>query len=444
MPRSRPLFDGASVRRVDIGEGVAAIEVRVPGESIVVILAIMPGARGVGIVSPEARRAAWGGRLPGGSTSRGPRALLEGGHVTALGTRSVTIVRENVVRVLGIEGAGVGLLRGEPAPERPYQEAERGDLEARGEALLAGAVAGAIVRRRDAVARAISRAIAKLDRRVKALTTDLSRIGDADAMASRAQWLVAAAARAPRGSHSLAVTDWSTGEPHLLEVPLDPAKSPKEQVEAMFHRARRLKRGAVIAAERLAQATAMTGRLREVLEAVHAAATLPAIEEHFSQARAAAPRDVSAGEGSASPQAGAPRGKQPKGTPYRTFTNRSGERILVGKGAAQNDTLTFQIARPHDLWLHVKGLTGAHVLVPLAKTRECPPELLIDAAHLAAHFSDARGEAVVDVQYVARKYVRKPRGGAPGLVTIEREKVVGVRLEPSRLKALLEAEESAT
>jgi len=45
-------------------------------------------------------------------------------------------------------------------------------------------------------------------------------------------------------------------------------------------------------------------------------------------------------------------------------------------------------ARGHDLWLHAKGRTGAHVVVPLDKGHTCPAEVLIDAAHLAAHFSD--------------------------------------------------------
>ena len=113
----------------------------------------------------------------------------------------------------------------------------------------------------------------------------------------------------------------------------------------------------------------------------------------------------------------------------------------MGRGAAHNDALTFQTARPHDLWLHAKGRTGAHVVVPLAKNHTCPGDVLVEAAHLAAHFSDARDEAVVDVQYASRRHLRKPRGSAPGLVVVDREKVLAVRMEPSLLRALLEREE---
>ncbi len=81
------------------------------------------------------------------------------------------------------------------------------------------------------------------------------------------------------------------------------------------------------------------------------------------------------------------------------------------------------------------------MIVPLAKNQSCPGEVLADAAHLAAHFSDARDEAVVDVQYTARRHLRKPRGSAPGLVVVDREKVIAVRIEAHVLRALLESEE---
>jgi len=168
------------------------------------------------------------------------------------------------------------------------------------------------------------------------------------------------------------------------------------------------------------------------------------------QARKAAPRDfaLSAAGGAIAAERGSPRapswgvgrGVEPS-RPYRIFRGGSGDRILVGRGAAHNDALTFHVARPHHLWLHAKGHAGAHVVVPLEKSRACPSELLVDAAHLAAHFSDARGESVVEVQHTPRRYLRKPRGSAPGLVVVDREKVTVLRVEPERITRLLAAEE---
>ena len=284
---------------------------------------------------------------------------------------------------------------------------------------------------------AIERGLSKVERRIAATRGDLARLGEAETIAAQAQWLVAEASRAPRGARSLKVTDWTTGEPRTLEVPLDPSKPARAQVEAMFQRARRLKRGAKIAEERIARAEETRAKIQRARDAASQAETLEAIEAALLAARAAAPKDVAL-----APQAAGRAGQeQTKSSPFRTFVTPGGARILVGKGAAQNDRLTFQTARPHDMWLHAKDQTGAHVIVPLAKNAQIAPEILVDAAHLAAHFSDARGEAVVDVQYTPRRYLRKPRGSPHGLVVVDREKVMAVRLEPGRVERLLEAEE---
>src|SRR6202023_958055 len=114
------------------------------------------------------------------------------------------------------------------------------------------------------------------------------------------------------------------------------------------------------------------------------------------RARAIAPRDFRAtSPWSDGGRRGAAKGAQPALPPFRVFHGARAARILVGRGAAHNDELTFHVAKPHDLWLHAKGRTGAHVIVPLSKGASCPPDLLADAAHLAAHFSDARAEATV-------------------------------------------------
>lgn len=130
-----------------------------------------------------------------------------------------------------------------------------------------------------------------------------------------------------------------------------------------------------------------------------------------------------------------------KRVPFRAFAARSGRRLLVGKGAADNDALTLKIAKPHDLWLHAKDRTGAHVIVPLEKGQTCPAEDLVDAAHLAAHFSDARDEKAVDIQYTPKRFLRKPKGSAVGAIIVDREKVLPLRLEAPLLRALLEREE---
>jgi predicted ribosome quality control (RQC) complex YloA/Tae2 family protein len=105
----------------------------------------------------------------------------------------------------------------------------------------------------------------------------------------------------------------------------------------------------------------------------------------------------------------------------RIFRSRADETILVGKTARDNHYLTFRVGGPEDFWLHAQGVTGAHVLIRNPDRRRHPDEQsLLDAAVLAAWFSDARSQPRVDVQWTRRKYVRKARGGPPGAVVLKR------------------------
>ncbi len=295
---------------------------------------------------------------------------------------------------------------------------------------------------RSALAEALGRAAKRLARRIAAVNQDLARIAEASATSEQAAWLLAEAARAPRGARVLRVTDWSSGEARPLEFPLDPSKPALGQVEAVFKRAKRLRGGEAVARARLRQAEeehARVATLRARTESAETEEELAAIVGEATSLRIPVPL-ASAADAPRRGMGGKAVRKQER-LPYRAFQSGSGARILVGRGAADNDALTFRVARPYHLWMHAREHTGAHVVVPLPKGRTCPSDLLVDAAHLAAHFSSARGEPVVEIAYAARGHVRKPRGAPPGLVVVDREKVLSLRLEPARLARLLAAEE---
>jgi predicted ribosome quality control (RQC) complex YloA/Tae2 family protein len=110
-----------------------------------------------------------------------------------------------------------------------------------------------------------------------------------------------------------------------------------------------------------------------------------------------------------------------KGKGYRTV-EIEGYSILVGKGDAENDRLTFAVAEPRDFWLHVAGPAGSHVIVknPFALD-ELPKAVAERAAQLAAWHSKARGSrGKVEVHLCRVADVRKPRGFAPGQVLLKR------------------------
>jgi len=94
----------------------------------------------------------------------------------------------------------------------------------------------------------------------------------------------------------------------------------------------------------------------------------------------------------------------------------------VGKADAENDALTFDMADPHDFWLHVAGPAGSHVVVRNPdKLAELPRPVLEAAASLAAWHSKARGSrGKVEVHVCRVSDVSKPRGFAPGEVQLRR------------------------
>jgi predicted ribosome quality control (RQC) complex YloA/Tae2 family protein len=276
----------------------------------------------------------------------------------------------------------------------------------------------------------IVRAKRKLAKRITSISNDLKKIAEAEALAARVQPLLPLAAKTARGAHVLKGTDWTTGEP--IELVLDPAKTAREQLEAIFAKAKRMRRGAPVASSRLAEAERCVAELDAVDALLQIEdADLEALEARMNKVL---PHEVRAASAPVRERTEA------RALPYRTFECASAVRVLVGKGAAHNDELTFHVAKPYHLWMHARGCPGAHVIVPLKRAQNCPADLLIDAAHLAAHFSDARGETTLEITTALRKHVRKPRGAAPGLVVIEREKVVSLRVEPERLAKLLASE----
>jgi predicted ribosome quality control (RQC) complex YloA/Tae2 family protein len=115
------------------------------------------------------------------------------------------------------------------------------------------------------------------------------------------------------------------------------------------------------------------------------------------------------------------------GRSFRTFRCQGWE-ILVGKGARDNDVLTFEVAERGDVWLHVAEWSGSHVVIRVGETHGEPPREVVEfAARLAAWHSKARGaRGKVEVHVCRAGDVRKPPRFAPGKVQLSRWTAVKV------------------
>lgn len=119
-----------------------------------------------------------------------------------------------------------------------------------------------------------------------------------------------------------------------------------------------------------------------------------------------------------------------KGKPYRTV-QFEGFEILVGRSSEDNDHLTFDVAEPGDLWLHVAGGTaGSHVVIKNPDRVDVPRPVIERAAAFAAWYSKARGAPRAEVHYCHARDVSKPRGAPAGLVQLAKWKSIKVAPAP--------------
>ena len=118
----------------------------------------------------------------------------------------------------------------------------------------------------------------------------------------------------------------------------------------------------------------------------------------------------------------------------KRFCSTNGLDILVGRDDESNDALTFSIGRANDIWLHVSGASGSHVILRCQDGGAPDKDSLKEAAALAAWFSKMRSGGKVNVSYCHVKDVRKPRGMPAGKVVIKRAKKLTVR--PALLQEL--------
>lgn len=287
--------------------------------------------------------------------------------------------------------------------------------------------------RKRQLERALSRHVKRLRRKRDAISRDLERAAKAEGLAEQASLLLAHVSQIEPGATHVDLTSWDDPS-RVVHIELDPRQSPTELAQTLFAKSKRLKRGLEVAPRRLEAVD------REL-------AALQTLSERVADMSVSDLGDAlrSHGVPMLEPVEQRRRRRQAGGRlPYRTFAAEDGSIVLVGRGAADNDRLTLRTARPHDHWLHARGVSGAHVVVPLDKGKTCPSETLVDAATLAAYFSDLRGEPVVDVLHTPRRFVRKPKGSAAGSVTLQREKVISVRVESHRLQRLLQAEKKTS
>ena len=95
--------------------------------------------------------------------------------------------------------------------------------------------------------------------------------------------------------------------------------------------------------------------------------------------------------------------------------------ILYGRNNLENDNLTFKVSAKDDYWFHVKDIPSSHIIL---KTSKLTDELIVKSAQVSAYFSKANLGEKVTVDYTLRKNVSKPNGAKPGFVIYVNQKSI--------------------
>lgn len=428
--------------------GLVGLTVWCPGGARRLVVGVGPRVVGVGWAQREpAHRAASTHPLVAALKAHAVGRVVRGAHRDDDDAVWVTLGAENITarvrlfagvrgeaRVLDEAGEAVLTWRGDATSvARAYDaNAAHADWDAAGEGLraMSDALAGEL--RRAALSQALGAQAKRLAKRAAAVEGDLARLDDVERLQRIGRLLLAQGAKVPRGSKRATLEDWEEGG--TIEVTLDPAVGAKQQAAGYFQKARRMQRGAEVMWQRLDATTRTLDAVRSLQAEVDGEG-----EVVPSSLRAWTDRAQALGVSRAQTVMARGRAKAAPRRPYIEYEGWRGMKILVGRGAADNDRLTTKVARMHDVWMHARGVPGAHVVVPLVKGTECPSELLLDAATLALHHSDAKGADFAEVTWADRRYVRKPKGFAVGKVVVDRERVLALRPEPERLRRLLAA-----
>jgi predicted ribosome quality control (RQC) complex YloA/Tae2 family protein len=243
------------------------------------------------------------------------------------------------------------------------------------------------------------------------LNRDLNTHGDAEYHRRIGELLLSNIGTAQRDGSIVKIKDYYSEDLPTIELNIDENLSLQEEANRYFTRYTKAKRAAQEITRRLDELKTELQKLelqRKEIERIIADKNIVALNELEN------PKDNR--PVNKSNQKKQKQGKNQKIQGVRKYLSSDGYQILVGRGAQDNDRLTFQVASPHDTWLHAANYPGSHVIVRNHGRAEIPHRTIVEAAQLAAYYSQARSDSKVDVHYTQRKFISKPKGAAPGLV----------------------------
>ncbi len=283
-------------------------------------------------------------------------------------------------------------------------------------------------------------------RKADLLQRELAALGEAARYRLQAELLLAHQHEVRQGLSSVTLhnyfEDETEGGESNITFALDPRFDAVGNANRLFNKYHKLRRAAALIPAQIEQNASELATIEQLLADLMLADTPAEVALVKAEVQAAgymrgAPKSQEKKAQKAAKKGKG--GKQLKGKPVLPaggvplhIQSRDGFTLLIGKNSRQNEEVTFHQATSNDMWLHARGVPGAHVIIKAAG-REIPRSTIEQAAGLAAYYSQARGTTTAPVDYTFQRHVRHMKGGGPGMVIYERERTIYVAPESSQL-----------
>ena len=207
---------------------------------------------------------------------------------------------------------------------------------------------------------------------------------------------------------------------NLITIPLDKKISPSYNAKKFFKKYNKLKNTLNIVTKQKDQIKNEILYLETIIYSLENSSNIEEVDEIYEEIRENIIK---------SNNSNVEKNKRTKNTLDFTSLNIDGYKILIGKNNTQNDYITFKMSDKNDLWFHVQGFHGSHVLLKTNGNEIADNNpILAKCAKLAALHSKANTENKVSVDYTLIKNIKKPRGSKPGFVIFNNYKTLIINI----------------
>jgi predicted ribosome quality control (RQC) complex YloA/Tae2 family protein len=268
---------------------------------------------------------------------------------------------------------------------------------------------------------------AKVNRLIKNLNSDLEEHGDAEKWKRFGDLLLANQNAAERQSGVIRVMDLFDAKAPVIDIESDENDSISQTAQKYFRRYTKARNAKTSIESRLKDLQIELRRLKEVRKAIEKAVRDGDREFLNNLVEKKKPEQK--------PDRKRRQSAIPSG--IRSFLSSDGFEILVGKKAVDNDFLTSRVANSRDTWMHAADYPGSHVVIRNADRKDIPHRTLIEAAQVAAFYSQGKKQPKAAVHYTQKKFVNKPKGAAPGLVRLASFKTILVEPKIGDVKPII-------